>query len=86
MLRNAGELLEAALEKEPKNVEAILARAEVFRLQLDIENALGLLIRYLEIDPECWRVHAIVGRLFFHKKEYTTFPFYITKVKLKINW
>ncbi len=70
MLRRAGEVLDQALHLEPDNLEAILARADVFRLQKDIENALNLLINYLKLDPECWQVHAIVGRLFFHKREY----------------
>ena len=70
MLINAGELLDQALENEPNNVEAILARAEIFRKQRDIENALLLLNKYLEINPENWEVHAIIGRLYFHNKKY----------------
>ncbi len=69
MLRTAGQLLDDALVLEPNNIDAILARAEIFRLQKDIENAIDLLIKYLQIDPECWRVHATVGRLFFHKRQ-----------------
>ena len=70
MLRSAGDYLDRALEMEPNNVDAVLARAEVFRLQRDVENALQLLQKYLQNDPECWPVHAITGRLFFHKQEY----------------
>lgn len=70
MLRSAGEYLDQALEKEPNNVDAVLARAEVFRLQRDVENALQLLKKYLKNEPESWQVHAIAGRLFFHKQEY----------------
>ena len=70
VLTNAATVLDEALEIEPNNVDAILSRAEVFRLSNDIENALVLLKRYLKIDPDCWRVHAIVGRLFFHKHEH----------------
>ena len=70
VLTSAGKILDEALELEPNNVDAILSRAEVFRLSNDIENALRLLKKYLKIDPDCWRVHAIVGRLFFHKREH----------------
>lgn len=70
MLHSAGEYLDQALEMEPNNVDAVLARAEVFRLQRDVENALQLLMKYLKNDPECWQVHAIAGRLFFHKQEF----------------
>ena len=70
VLTSAGEVLDEALELEPNNLDAILSRAEVFRLSNDIENALRLLKKYLKIDPNCWRVHAIVGRLFFHKREH----------------
>jgi len=70
MLHSAGEYLDQALEMEPNNVDAVLARAEVFRLQRDVENALQLLMKYLKNDPECWQVHAITGRLFFHKQEF----------------
>lgn len=69
MLSTAGELLDKAIETEPNNEEAILARAEIFRLQRDIENAVGLLKRYLKINPESWQVHAVIGRLFFHKRQ-----------------
>ena len=70
LLTSAGTILDEALQIEPNNVDAILSRAEVFRLANDIENALRLLKKYLQIDPNCWRVHAIVGRLFFHKREH----------------
>jgi tetratricopeptide (TPR) repeat protein len=70
MLQTAGKLLDDALILEPNNVDVIMARAEIFRMQKDIENAIALLIKYLQIDPECWPVHAIIGRLFFHKKDY----------------
>ena len=69
MLLTAGDLLDEAIEIQPTNPEAILARAEVFRLQRDIENALNLLTKYLQVDPDNWEVHAIVGRLYFHKNE-----------------
>ncbi len=69
MLHSAGELLDKAIMAESSNADAVLARAEVFRLQNDIENALNLLIKFLKIDPEHWETYAIVGRLYFHKRE-----------------
>ena len=43
VLTSAGTVLDEALAIEPNNVDAILSRAEVFRLSNDIENALVLL-------------------------------------------
>ena len=70
LLSSAGEHLDQALEIEPNNVDAILARAEIFRLEQDIENALQLLLKYLKNEPEAWNVHANIGRLFVYKQDY----------------
>ncbi|MEM9409599.1 MAG: FG-GAP-like repeat-containing protein [Planctomycetota bacterium] len=70
MLRETGKLLDSVIETDPQNEEAILQRAEVFRLQKDVENALNSLIRYLKINPESWKVHAKIGRLYFLKGEH----------------
>ena len=79
MLNTAGDLLDQAIEKEPNNEEAILARAEIFRMQKDVENAVNLLRRYIQMNPESWQVHAIIGRLFFHKRQYFEANTYLVK-------
>jgi tetratricopeptide (TPR) repeat protein len=70
LLLHAGKLLDKALLMEPDNVQAILSRVEVFRLQKDLENAISLLEQFVKAHPENWLAHARLGRLYFYKKDY----------------
>jgi len=67
LLRQSGKLLDDAIELDPTNAEAFIARADIYRELKDIDQALAQLKQYLEIKPEAWQVHAIIGRLLFYK-------------------
>ena len=61
---------EYALTIDPLNTEAIIGRANVAIDQNRISDALKQLTDYLQIAPERYEVHAIVGRLLFFQRKY----------------
>ena len=70
MQLRAKENFEYALSIDPLNTEAIIGRANIAIDQNRISDALKQLTAYLQIDPERYEVHAIVGRLLFFQKKY----------------
>lgn len=70
LLGNAQALFEKAIQVNPTNARAILGRAEVAKHRNQIDEAINQLKNYLEINPDRWEVHAIIGRLHFHKRKF----------------
>lgn len=67
---DAIERFETALTINPVSIDAIIGRAKVAMDQGRREVALEQLLEFLEISPERYEVHAIVGRLLFQEKRY----------------
>ncbi len=61
---------ERALRIDPYNSEAVLGLAEIAIEQQQFEVALQQLMSYIQIDPTRYEVHAVIGRLYFHLKDY----------------
>ena len=61
---------EIAIALDPLNTEAIIGRANIAIDQNRISDALRQLTEYLQVDPERYEVHAIIGRLLFFQKKY----------------
>lgn len=70
LLRQAEEDLAYALAIDPFDTEAITGRADVAIAQRDLEKAIDQLSKYIEIDPERYEIHAILGRLCFRNGEH----------------
>ena len=70
LLEEAAECYANVLDRDPLNTEAIIGRADVEFASGNTEGALKHLKEYLEIDPERYEVHAMVGRLLFMEKRY----------------
>jgi len=66
----AAQDFETALALDPLNTEAIIGRANIAIDQNRISEALKQLREYLQIDPERYEVHAIIGRLLFFQDKY----------------
>ncbi|MFK7769537.1 MAG: FG-GAP-like repeat-containing protein [Mariniblastus sp.] len=61
---------EQAISLDPMNTDAILGRANIAIDQNRIEDALGQLKEYIEVDPERYEVYAVIGRLLFFQQKY----------------
>ena len=62
---------EQALMLDPMNTEAIIGRANMAIDQNRLSDALTQLTDYVEVDPERYEIHAIIGRLLFFQKRYS---------------
>ncbi len=70
MQLHANSDFELALSIDPLNTDAIIGRANIAIDQNRISDALGQLTEYLQIAPERYEVHAIIGRLLFFQRKY----------------
>lgn len=61
---------ENAIELDPLNTDAIIGRANMAIDQNRIAEALVQLTEYVQVDPDRYEVHAIIGRLLFFQKRY----------------
>jgi tetratricopeptide (TPR) repeat protein len=61
--------LDYALELEPTNVEAIVARSNLAIDAGQIGQAIKLLKRFVKLQPDRYEIHAIIGRLLFQGKQ-----------------
>ena len=58
-------LFERAIRNDPTDTDAILGRADVSRLRKNLDEAIQQLNTHLEVNPNRFEVHAIIGRLHF---------------------
>ena len=65
----ATECLEQALKFNPANFEAIVVRGELYRMELDYDNARKELFRANDINPKSFRVHFALGLTFLQEKK-----------------
>lgn len=70
LLNEAKEKFETALSIYPASTDATMGLAKVAIQQDRRSAALSLLLDFLEIAPSRYEVHAMVGRLYFQKKQY----------------
>lgn len=57
--------LDYALELEPTNIDAIIARSNLAIDAGQIGQAIKLLKRFVKLQPDRYEIHAIIGRLLF---------------------
>lgn len=65
----AADSFETAIRLDPQNTRAIIGRANLAIDQNQIEEAIQLLLSSIEISPQRFELHAIVGRLYFHQNK-----------------
>ena len=78
ILQRAADSYARAAELAPGNTDAIVGRANVAVANNDIDQALDFLLRYVEVSPSRYRIHAIIGRLLFHEARYDEAATYLT--------
>ena len=65
----AGECLDRALRYDPKSIDAILARAELYRIDRMYAEAKRELLKAFELNPSSFRVHFDLGVTYLQQKE-----------------
>ena len=59
-----------SLRINPKNVDAMLDLAEVYRLQQRFDQAEGLLMNALGLQPGNWRAYAALGNFYYRRGDF----------------
>ncbi len=69
---------EKAIKLDPLNTEAIVGLANVAIDQNQVAKAVDLMIKFVQVHPTCYEIHAMLGRLLIREKRFDEAARYLT--------